>query len=127
MLVIRTQVYENYGAHDWDGKGECPQYWKAKGGHEYKVLGVPLDVDFQEVVEMANVATNNNYIEENVIDWSIENDDYLSDFERSQLEYEGKVEYAEPTMEYAELNARYTDPMALAEASADADACAFHN
>ena len=32
MLVIRTQIHENYGAHDWDGTGECPQYWKAKGG-----------------------------------------------------------------------------------------------
>jgi hypothetical protein len=24
MLVIRTQYHENYGAHDWDGTGECP-------------------------------------------------------------------------------------------------------
>lgn len=35
-LVITTQVYENYGAHNWDGTGECPQYWKAKGGNEYQ-------------------------------------------------------------------------------------------
>lgn len=35
-LVIQTQVYENYGAHNWDGTGECPQYWKAKGGNEYQ-------------------------------------------------------------------------------------------
>ncbi len=27
------QYMENYGAHDWDGKGECPQRWKSKGGH----------------------------------------------------------------------------------------------
>ena len=36
-LLITTQVYENYGAHDWDGRGECPQYWKAKGGNDYVV------------------------------------------------------------------------------------------
>ena len=24
MLVIDTQYMENYGAHDWDGEGECP-------------------------------------------------------------------------------------------------------
>lgn len=36
-LVIQTQVRENYGAHDWDGKGECPQYWKCKGGDTYIV------------------------------------------------------------------------------------------
>jgi hypothetical protein len=34
-LVLWTQIYENYGAHCWDGTGECPQYWKAKGGTEY--------------------------------------------------------------------------------------------
>ena len=36
-LVIHTQFKENYGAHDWDGKGECPQYWKFKGGSTYVV------------------------------------------------------------------------------------------
>ena len=36
-LVITTQVKENYGAHDWDGKGACPQYWKFKGGNTYVV------------------------------------------------------------------------------------------
>jgi hypothetical protein len=34
-LLITTQVRENYGAHDWDGVGECPQYWKSKGGNDY--------------------------------------------------------------------------------------------
>ena len=31
-LHIETQTQENYGAHDWDGTGVCPQYWKFKGG-----------------------------------------------------------------------------------------------
>lgn len=31
-IVASFQYCENYGAHDWDGKGECPQYWKYKGG-----------------------------------------------------------------------------------------------
>ena len=33
-LVVFYQYRENYGAHDWDGKGECPQYWKNKGGSD---------------------------------------------------------------------------------------------
>src|SRR6056300_77295 len=41
-LVIITQFRENYGAHDWDGKGLCPQYWKCKGGSTY-VVDVNLD------------------------------------------------------------------------------------
>ena len=39
-LVIQTQYKENYGYHDWDGKGECPQYWKFKGGDTYVVDGL---------------------------------------------------------------------------------------
>lgn len=35
--VIQTQFLENYGAHDWDGKGECPQYWKPKFGSTYVI------------------------------------------------------------------------------------------
>ena len=42
-LLITTQVYENYGAHDWDGVGECPQYWKAKGGNDYVVKNINLN------------------------------------------------------------------------------------
>ena len=34
-LMITTQIQENYGAHDWDGTGACPQYWKFKGGNDY--------------------------------------------------------------------------------------------
>jgi hypothetical protein len=40
---VCTQVQENYGAHDWDGKGECPQYWKFKGGNEYKVVAASAE------------------------------------------------------------------------------------
>lgn len=35
VVVITTRVRENYGAHDWDGEGECPQHWKYKSGHTY--------------------------------------------------------------------------------------------
>ena len=37
--IVTTQYRENYGAHDWDGTGECPQYWKNKGGSTYVILG----------------------------------------------------------------------------------------
>jgi hypothetical protein len=104
MLVIRTQFMENYGAHDWDGTGECPQYWKMKGGSEYKITDVPLNIDYQEVVSMANVETDNIGCREYILDWSIESDDYLSWFEKSQLEFDGEITSKEPTIEYSELN-----------------------
>jgi len=107
MLVIRTQYMENYGAHDWDGTGECPQYWKMKGGSEYKITDVPLNIDYQEVVSMANVEKDNEYCREYILDWSMEADDYLSWFEKSQLEYDGVIACKEPTIEYSELNGEY--------------------
>lgn len=103
MLVIRTQYMENYGAHDWDGTGECPQYWKAKGGSEYKITGVPLNIDYAEVVSAADVEKNNDYCREYILDWSLESDDYLSWFEKSQLEYDGEIACREPEIEYEEL------------------------
>ena len=107
MLVIRTQYMENYGAHDWNGQGECPQYWKMKGGSEYKITDVPLNIDYQEVVSMANVETDNEYCREYILDWSIESDDYLSWFEKSQLEYDGEITSKEPIIEYSELNGTF--------------------
>lgn len=41
-IVIQTQFCENYGAHDWDGEGECPQIWKMKGGDTYIADGVSI-------------------------------------------------------------------------------------
>ena len=42
-IVMQTQILENYGAHDWDGTGECPQYWKPKGGNTYVLHGVSIE------------------------------------------------------------------------------------
>lgn len=42
-VVIYTQYEENYGAHDWDGKGECPQYWKMKGGSTFVIEGLTAE------------------------------------------------------------------------------------
>lgn len=44
-LVLRTQFMENYGAHDWDGEGECPQYWKPKGGSTYVFYGLTAKME----------------------------------------------------------------------------------
>ena len=105
MLVIHTQFYENYGAHDWDGTGECPQYWKAKGGSDYKILDVPLNIDYTQFVKFAlgDIESDTEYSREYMIDWSVESDDYLSWFEKSQLENDGVITYKEPTMTYQEV------------------------
>jgi len=42
-IVTQTQIRENYGAHAWNGTGECPQHWKMKGGHTYIIEGVTIE------------------------------------------------------------------------------------
>ena len=79
-LVIQTQHRENYGAHDWDGKGECPQYWKFKGGETYVFPNVnPNDV---ARIRESGIPTLTSLIEtkdegweEYILDWSFEDDD----------------------------------------------------
>lgn len=75
-LVIQTQVRENYGAHDWDGKGECPQYWKFKGGHTYFVT----DLTSAQINKIANggiptltdlIEYKDTHFEEYILDWEI--------------------------------------------------------
>jgi hypothetical protein len=47
-LIIDAQFLENYGAHDWDGEGECPQRWKSKGNAEM-IVGL---FDLEDIVKM---------------------------------------------------------------------------
>ena len=121
MLVIATQDYENYAAHTgFDGTFR----WKAKGGSMFKITGVPADADLDEVVAMVRpeIERDDEYFQTTIIGYGPEADDYLSEFEQSQLEYEGSITFPEPVIEYSDLQSRYEDPMAFAEASADQDA-----
>jgi hypothetical protein len=97
-LVINTQHSENYGAHDWDGEGSCPQYWKFKGGIDYKYdLGsVARNAEaLAELVEALReqIEEDNDYYRNHIIGWEVVADDFLTDFEQSQLEYEGRIAY----------------------------------
>ena len=94
-LLITTQTQENYGAHDWDGQGECPQYWKMKGGNDY-VIKKFKDINTATDTVMAlrsQIEQASPYFREWVVAWEVVADDYLTEFEQSQLEYEGKITY----------------------------------
>ena len=93
-LLITTQVYENYGAHDWDGVGECPQYWKAKGGSDYVVKRFKGDPTTAVMALRDQIEESNEGYRESIIDFRLVADDYLTEFEHSQLDYEGKITYA---------------------------------
>ena len=78
-LVIHTQYKENYGAHDWDGEGVCPQYWKFKGGDTYVVENL-TSTQIQKIVDNGIptlsklIEYSNDYAKEYILDWSVEED-----------------------------------------------------
>ena len=52
--IVQTQYRDNYGSHDWDGTGECPQHWKNKGGSTYVVHGITSDDEIAEVINCSS-------------------------------------------------------------------------
>ena len=107
ILVITTQYMENYGAHDWDGEGECPQYWKFKGGSSFKVKNIPNNIDPAEIVDLVRgeIEHDSDYAREYIISYGIEDDSWMSPYEQSQLEYDGAITYPEPELDYCDLKA----------------------
>ena len=86
-VLITTQYSENYGT-------ESDPYWKFKGGSEYFISNVdPLKVAPGLLVEQvrSKIEYSNPMSEEYILDWELVADDYMTEFERSQLEYEGKI------------------------------------
>lgn len=94
-LVIYTQVYENYAWNEDGsiGKGDAA-YWKAKGGDEYVIKNWKgKDVTAAVMAVRDQIERADDYITETVIDWNIVADDYLTEYEKNQLEFDGKITY----------------------------------
>jgi len=96
-LLITTQYRENYGTPE-------EPYWKFKGGEDYFILNVdPLTQAPGVLVEQVreDIEYSGPMSEEYILDWQLVSDDYMTDFERSQLEYEGSIQYPAKILELA--------------------------
>ena len=94
-ILITTQYRENYGT------AEEP-YWKFKGGEDYFIEGVdPLKTAPGLLVEQvrSEIEYANPMSEEYILDWELVADDYQTEFERSQLEYDGEIRYPTRVLE----------------------------
>ena len=111
-LYIFTQDQENYGAHDWDGEGEVPQYWKSKGGTDYivDVEGFRWKEEFADkklrmiVNELRFIIDeSSDYYRSSILGYEKVEDDFMTEYEQSQLEYDGKVMYPAIRKSYNEM------------------------
>lgn len=103
-LHITCQYMENYGAHDWDGKGECPQYWKFKGGEDFFYpLGqfAPNAEHIEELIEYfrPQVEWDDVGSRQYIVGYGIVEDSFMTEFEKSQLEYDGEIRYPAKVLE----------------------------
>lgn len=104
-LLITTQVFENYAWREDGTLGTgADAYWKAKGGNDYVVKNFKGGEEAATTAVMAlreQVEQSNDGYMEHIIDFSIVADDYLTEFERSQLEYDGSITFPARELEFA--------------------------
>mgnify|MGYP006267103215 CR=1 FL=1 len=94
-LLIQTQVFENYAWREDGSLGTGDEaYWKAKGGSDYVVKNIDINRAAEIVKTVSGqIEQSNDAFHEHIINWVIVADNYLTEFERSQLEYEGRITY----------------------------------
>jgi hypothetical protein len=104
-LSIGTQYLENYGAHTWDGNGDCPQFWKAKGGEEIIVTDVPETLDPEKVVDMVRgeIEWSSDYSQQYIVGFGLVEPGYETYDERDQREFEGEVKFPATRIAYSDL------------------------
>ena len=88
-LYITTQTYENYGTAD-------EPYWKPKGGSDYIIKKFKGGDEAATTAVMAlrsQIECDNEYYREFILSWEIVPDSFLTEFEQSQLDYEGSIRY----------------------------------
>jgi hypothetical protein len=103
-LHITTQYMENYGAHDWDGQGECPQRWKFKGGEDFFYPLGDAGRGDEAVQELVNhfrpeIEWDDIGSRQYIVGYGVVADDFRTAFERSQLEYEGFIQFPAKVLE----------------------------
>lgn len=99
-LFVYTQVSENYG-------DENRPHWKNKGGDTYCIA----NLTYAQAAELGNaglaklvseaakkIECNEDFIQEYILDWSLEEDDFVTHDEQLQLEYDGKITYPHKDM-----------------------------
>ena len=96
LLNITAQYHENYGAHDWNEKGGCPQSWRAKGGQVFTLRVNSDNFMYAEAECLKAIATllvkqSNEYVRYTYVDHELVFSEPIaldSDLFESELLYE---------------------------------------
>ena len=107
-ILIQTQDYENYAWVDGELLTGKDAYWKAKGGRDifvpvpgFRINDTFADKNLRMIVDSVRdqiECANDGYMS-TIISYQLVEDDYMTDFEKSQLEYEGSIRYPAEVIE----------------------------
>ena len=99
--IFTTQVFENYAWREDGSIGTgADAYFKPKGGDEYVVKNVNEDQVFEILEKVAGqIEKSNDYYQEFIVDIKIVEDDFLTEYEREQLEWECQIVYSPKELE----------------------------
>ena len=92
-FLVTTQTLENYGAHCESGKFvDNHAHWKFKAGSDYIITGVDR---LQDAVAFVAAITMENGIGYKEFPCHFEQvpHDYQTEYEKSQLNYDGEITY----------------------------------
>ena len=94
-IYVMTQNYENYGSED-------EPYWKPKGSTDYFIPN--FNGTQEQAIEVVNSMADkieyaNEYATSTILGIEVVADDYLTEFERDQLDYEGKIRFPAKVLE----------------------------
>ena len=110
-VEVSTQIRENYGAHEWDGVGECPQYWKSKGGEDWVIMNAPTVEDAEHFVEHYIVGEDSEYSTESVVSASEVPIDHRTWLEgcTGEVDHSIRVEWADRFFRFPNHKYEYTN------------------
>jgi hypothetical protein len=97
-FVIHTQYMENYGYK-----------WKPKGGQTIVITDCPeLAAEEQDTLlaladKRLTITYTNEASKEYIISSSLQPDEWISEFEQDQLNFEGEIRFKDPRYTYAEI------------------------
>lgn len=94
-IYVMTQNYENYGSED-------EPYWKPKGSSDYFIPNFTGSLEQADAVvkSMADkIEYANEYATSTILCVEVVADDYMTEFEQDQLNYEGQIRFPAKVLE----------------------------
>lgn len=94
-MYFYTQDFENYGTVE-------DPYWKAKGGSDFIIEADEWDAEMvNNVIE--NIEYSNDMSQRFLVGYQAVHDEFTTQDEQFELEYEGKIEFGAKRCSYQEF------------------------